>query len=68
MNVHHIRSCQKGTVHGSATLVSEEDLGARGTKQVWNVEARTDTGDTMSTGTFTTHIVPLDYLEKKNAQ
>lgn len=67
VDVHHVRNCREGVVHGVAELVSEEDLGDRGTKQVWNVTATDDAGNLMSTGTFTTRIVPLAYLEQKQS-
>lgn len=65
MDVHHIRNCREGTVHGAAEFMSEEDLGERGTKQTWQVAATDDGGNTLSTGTFTTRVVPIDYLEQK---
>ena len=67
MDVHHIRSCTQGTVHGAAILASEEDLGPAGTRQVWEVSATDDAGRQLSVGTFTTRIVSLDYLESKES-
>ena len=67
MDVHHVRACQGGTVHGVATLAEEQDLSERGTRQVWDVSATDDDGNLLSTGTFTTRIVPLDYLSTKES-
>ena len=64
-DIAHVKNCQGGTVHGCARLIGEEDVGRRGRKQHWRVEATDDAGDIMSEGTFTTQIVPLDYLASK---
>lgn len=67
MDVKHVHNCNKGTVHALAEIASEEDLGNRGTMQVWHVCATDDNGTIMSEGTFATRIVPLAYLQQKEA-
>ena len=67
IDVHHVKSCKDGTVHGMARLINEEDLGERGTRQTWQVEASDDAGDLLSTGVFVSHVVPLEYLRAKES-
>ena len=58
-----------GVVRGSATLESTQDLGERGSKQTWAVEAIDEHGHTVSCGTITTRTVSLKYLaEKRSAE
>ena len=67
MDVRHVRSCREGTVHATASLASEENLGERGSRQVWDVHATDDAGDLLSAGTFVTRIVSFDYLAAKES-
>ena len=67
MDVHHVRACTQGTVHGAAVLSDEQDLGPKGTRQVWDVSATDDAGNLLSVGTFTTRIVSLSYLQSKES-
>ena len=66
VDITHVKNCRQGTVHGTAVFESEQDLGERGTRQTWRVQATDDSGAVMSTGTLETRIVPLAYLESKS--
>ena len=69
IDVHHLNSVTGGLVRGSATLESTRDLGERGSKQTWAVEAKDEQGRTVSCGTITTRTVSLEYLaEKRSAE
>lgn len=68
VDIHHIRSVKGGTVRGRAELARTEDLGERGRKQTWIVEATDDAGAVASCGTVTTRTVPLEYLNRKRAE
>lgn len=68
MDVRHLNSCTHGMVHGLAELAGQQDLGKRGSRQSWRVTATDDEGNVMSAGTFDTRIVPLDYLQTRNAR
>jgi len=60
IDVRHVHPAREGMLRGVAELASEEDLGERGSKQIWKVEACQD--DTLiSTGSITTRIVPAGY-------
>lgn len=69
IDVHHLNSVTGGVIRGSATLESTQDLGERGSKQIWAVEAKDEQGRTVSCGTITTRTVFLEYLaEKRSAE
>ena len=69
IDVHHLSSATGGVVRGSATLESTQNLGGRGSKQTWAVEAIDEHGHTVSCGTITTRTVSLKYLaEKRSAE
>ena len=69
IDVHHLNSVTGGVIRGSATLESTQDLGERGSKQIWAVEAKDEQGRTVSCGTITTRTVSLEYLaEKRSAE
>ena len=65
IDVHHLNSVTGGLVRGSATLESTRDLGKRGSKQTWAVEAKDEQGRTVSCGTITTRTVSLRYLSSR---
>ena len=65
IDVHHLNSVTGGLVRGSATLESTRDLGERGSKQTWAVEAKDEQGRTVSCGTITTRTVSLRYLSSR---
>lgn len=65
IDVHHLNSVTGGLVRGSATLESTRDLGERGFKQTWAVEAKDEQGRTVSCGTITTRTVSLRYLSSR---
>lgn len=65
IDVHHLNSVTGGLVRGSATLESTRDLGERGSKQTWAVEAKDEQGRTVSCGTITTRTVSLEYLSSR---
>lgn len=67
IDVHHLNSVTGGLVRGSATLESTRDLGERGSKQTWAVEAKDEQGRTVSCGTITTRTVSLEYLAAKRS-
>lgn len=62
MDVRHLKPGRAGSVRGVAELDRVE-----GVKQIWRVTAYDDAGDVMSTGTFETRIVTLEYLAQKDA-
>lgn len=66
IDVHHLNSVTGGLVRGSATLESTRDLGERGSKQTWAVEAKDEQGRTVSCGKITTRTVSLEYLSSKH--
>ncbi len=66
IDVHHISAARAGYLHGDATLERVEDLGARGRKEYWHVEATSDEGRLVSAGTITTRVVSKDYYAKRN--
>ena len=65
IDVHHLNSVTGGLVRGSATLESTRDLGERGSKQTWAVEAKDEQGRTVSCGKITTRTVSLEYLSSR---
>lgn len=65
IDVHHLNSVTGGLVRGSATLESTRELGERGSKQTWAVEAKDEQGRTVSCGTITTRTVSLRYLSSR---
>lgn len=65
IDVHHLNSVTGGLVRGSATLESTRDLGERGSKQTWAVEAKDEQARTVSCGTITTRTVSLRYLSSR---
>lgn len=65
IDVHHLNSVTGGLVRGSATLESTRDLGERGSKQTWAVEAKDEQGRTVSCGKITTRTVSLRYLSSR---
>ncbi len=65
IDVYHLNSVTGGVIRGSATLESAQDLGERGSKQIWAVEAKDEQGRTVSCGTITTRTVSLRYLSSR---
>ena len=73
VDVRHLNSIRTGTLHGVATFNTQEDLGDRGLREFWNVEAFDDDGQLISKGTVTTRVVSKGYFaaredRKKQAQ
>ena len=67
VDVKHINAVKKGVLHGVATLEHSEDMGARGRKEFWHVEATDDDGRVVSTGTITCRVVSKEYFANKAA-
>ncbi len=67
IDIHHVSAARAGYLHGEATLERVEDMGERGRKEYWHVEARNDDDRLISTGAITTRVVPKEYYAKKNA-
>lgn len=65
IDVKHISTADKGYLHGSARLERVDDLGERGRKEYWHVEATSDDGRLISTGTITTRVVSKEYFAGK---
>lgn len=65
IDVHHISAAREGYLHGDATLERVEQMGERGRKEYWHVEAAGDDGRVVSTGTITTRVVPKEYYAAK---
>lgn len=65
IDVYHLNSVTGGVIRGSATLESAQNLGERGSKQTWAVEAKDEQGRTVSCGTITTRTVSLRYLSSR---
>jgi 1,4-dihydroxy-2-naphthoyl-CoA hydrolase len=63
MDVHHVNPVCEGVLHGVAELDHVDDLGEKGRKEVWRVEATDDAGTVISTGTFTTRVVSKAYFD-----
>lgn len=57
IDVKHVNAAKEGYLQGSAKLEKVEDLGTRGRKEHWHVEAVDDAGNLVSTGTITTRVV-----------
>lgn len=62
IDVRHLKPGRAGSVRGVAEIDHVESV-----KQIWRVTAYDDEGDVMSTGTFETKIVTLEYLSRKEA-
>lgn len=67
IDIKHLNTAKGGMVHGVAELERVEDLGPRGSKQFWHVEATDDGGRVLSTGTITCRVVSKAYYANKNA-
>ncbi len=65
IDVKHVNAVKSGMVHGVATLESSEDLGERGRKEFWHVEATDDEGRLVSIGTITNRVVSKRYFAGK---
>ena len=51
--------------YGEATLERSEDLGEKGRKEFWHVEATAEDGRLVSTGTITCRVVTREYFASK---
>ena len=60
-----MNAAKKGVLHGVATLDHAEDLGERGRKEFWHVEATDDAGRLVSTGTITCRVVSKAYFANR---
>lgn len=67
VDIHHVCAARRGYLHGDAMLERVEDMGARGRKEYWHVEATDDDGRIISTGTITTRVVSKEYYAQKQA-
>jgi len=67
VDVKHVNAVRKGVVHGSAVLDSAEQLGERGRKEFWRVQALDDDGKLVSTGTVTTRVVSKEYFANRRS-
>ena len=65
VDVKHVNAVKSGIVHGEAMLERSEDLGERGRKEFWHVEATDDNGRLVSTGTITCRVVSKSYFAGK---
>lgn len=65
VDVRHLNSIREGTLHGTATFNTQEDLGDRGIREYWNVEATDDKGQIISKGTVTTRVVSKEYFASR---
>ena len=65
VDVKHVNAAKKGVLHGVATLDHAEDLGERGRKEFWYVEATDDDGRLVSTGTITCRVVSKAYFANR---
>jgi 1,4-dihydroxy-2-naphthoyl-CoA hydrolase len=66
IDVKHVNAVRSGMLHGVATLESSEDLGEKGRKEFWHVEATDDDGRLVSTGTITCRVVSKAYFAQKS--
>lgn len=62
VDIRHLNSIREGTLHGIATFNTQEDLGDRGIREYWNVEATDDNGQIISKGMVTTRVVSKEYF------
>ena len=67
IDIRHVSAVRKGYLYGSSELERVEDLGERGRKEYWHVEAKTEDGRLVSTGTITTRVVSKEYFAKKRS-
>ena len=65
IDIRHVSPAKDGVVHGVASLEREEDMGSRGRKEYWHVEATDDDGRVISTGTITCRVVTKEYFAQK---
>jgi phosphoribosyl-AMP cyclohydrolase/phosphoribosyl-ATP pyrophosphohydrolase/phosphoribosyl-AMP cyclohydrolase len=65
VDVKHVNAVRSGVVHGTAELDQVDDLGERGRKETWRVEATDDGGATVSLGTVTTRVVSKRYFANR---
>ena len=65
VDVKHISAAKSGILHGEATLERSEDLGEKGRKEFWHVEATAEDGRLVSTGTITCRVVTREYFASK---
>ena len=65
VDVKHVSAADKGFVLGTAALESIADLGHKGRKEFWHVEATTEDGRLISTGTITCRVVSREYYANR---
>ena len=65
VDIHHVNAANKGFVYGEARLESVADLGPKGRKEYWHVEATAEDGRLISTGTITCRVVTRDYYASR---
>lgn len=68
VDVKHVNAVKSGMVHGCATRGHSEDLGERGRKEYWKVEAVDDKGRVVSTGTIVMRVVSKEYFASRKAE
>ena len=67
IDIRHVSAARAGYLYGTSELDHVEDLGERGRKEYWHVEAHDEAGRLISTGTITTRVVSKDFFASKNA-
>lgn len=65
VDVKHVSPAKKGFLFGEARLERIDELGERGRKEFWHVEASTEDGRLVSTGTITCRVVSRAYFAQK---
>ena len=65
IDIRHVSAARTGYLYGTSELDHVEDLGERGRKEYWRVEARDDAGTLISTGTITTRVVSKAYFANR---
>ena len=67
IDVKHVNAVKTGMLHGVATLERSEELGEKGRKEFWHVEATDDNGRLVSTGTITCRVVSKAYFANRKS-
>mgnify|MGYP002626725667 CR=1 FL=1 len=66
VDIHHVSSGRIGFLYGLAELDHVDDLGVKGRKEYWHVEATDDAGNLVSTGTITCRVVTKAYYSSRS--
>lgn len=62
IDIHHVNSIKEGTLHGRAVFAGADDLGPKGLREHWAVEATDEAGKIISKGEITMRVVSKDYF------